>query len=219
MLTALFAEVHKHGKVLTKGAPACGGPAAGAAGPVRPLPLPWRPPRRRWPRPARPWPPPPQDGGRRGSARAAGRGCARGSGRRRPQGPAAPEQRPPAQRPGFAGERAEVPPRSRGGAGSGRAGRSAASSRGRPRPSLGPALRAAGGVRGPRGTAPTCPLHPLGFASFSSHAPLGLGSGGRLWRSTRPFRKRRVLSSREREELSRRFTSWVLTVLEVIEVS
>lgn len=175
MLTALFAEVHKHGKVLTKGAPACGGPAAGAAGPARPLPLPWRPPRRRWPRPARPWPPPPQDGGRRGSARAAGRGCARGSGRRRPQGPAAPEQRPPAQRPGFAGERAEVPPRSRGGVGPGRAERRVLSGPPQAFPRAGP--EGSGRCAGSPRDCPDVPSAPARLCFLQLPRPFGAGKG------------------------------------------
>ncbi|XP_068044323.1 UBX domain-containing protein 2B isoform X3 [Anomalospiza imberbis] len=47
----------------------------------------------------------------------------------------------------------------------------------------------------PAGAAPTCPLSPLGFSSFSSHAPLRLGRRGRLWKSTGPFRKQCVLRS------------------------
>lgn len=90
-------------------------PVGGAA------PLPWQPEVPRGAGPAQGDPreglPPSEDGGRRGISRAAGRGNVGGR-PRSPEGAAAPRQRPPAQRTGFAGERAGrgVPVPQRGGA-------------------------------------------------------------------------------------------------------
>lgn len=167
---ALSAEVPKHCLVLRAlGRPGGHSPAGTwlRAPRARPRPLPWRP----RPRPARPSPPPPQDGGRRGSARGAGRGRARRFGRRRPQGSAAPRQRPPAQRPGFAGERAEVPPPLPG---RGRAGRSRVPS-GAPQACLPPGRPC--GERAVCGAPGLCPPSPVSSSSFSSHAPLEAGKG------------------------------------------
>lgn len=190
METAPWAGLGRPGRIPLLWQPRWRRKCLGGAGPAPPRPVP----------PPPPPPPPSEDGGRRRSSRAAGRGRVCG-GRWQPEGPAAPErQRPPAQRPGLAGEGVE----------------------------MGVPLPRRGGAELPVGAAPPQPgsAGPAGRGCcrlfFRFFPSLKAGKGGTPLNSSGHVGKRWSVSpcgaqlGRDLDGLSRRFNSWVLTVLEVI---